>query len=61
MADWYCFRDKVPMEKKDIALSYMDLTQYIPGIKCPVCGEEYLTEDIVTTVVQAAEDALEAK
>lgn len=61
MSDWHCFRDKVQMEETELPLSYMNLTQYVPGIKCPVCGQEYLTEKTVMTIVQAAEDALEAK
>ncbi len=61
MADWYCFKDKEKMVEKDLALSYMKLTQRVPGMKCPVCGVEYLTEKVVYTIVQAAEDALEGK
>ncbi len=61
MPDWYCFKDKEKMQKLEVNLSYLQLTQHVPGIKCPVCGVEYLTEDIVMTVVQAAEDALEGK
>ncbi len=61
MADWYCFKDKTKMQDSELALSYMQLTQRIPGLKCPECGVEYLTEKVVMTIVQAAEDALEEK
>jgi len=61
MTAWHCYIDKVAMEEKEVILSYMELQQYIPGLKCPVCGEEYLTEEVATTIVQAAEDALEGK
>ena len=61
MPDWYCYKDKVKMTETPLILSYMQLKQHIPGLKCPVCGEEYLTEKIVMTVVKAAEDALEQK
>jgi ArsR family metal-binding transcriptional regulator len=61
MTAWYCYKDKVAMEEKEVILSYMQMHQYIPGLKCPTCGEEYLTEEVATTIVQAAEDALEGK
>ena len=61
MADWYCFKDKVKMRDLEVTLSYMQLIQSVPGMKCPVCGTEYLTEKVVTTIVQAAEDILEEK
>ena len=61
MAEWYCFKDKVKMKNSDLILSYMQLTQTVPGLKCPECGVEYLTEHVVMTTVQAAEDALEEK
>jgi hypothetical protein len=49
------------MEETDVALSYMRMVQYIPGLKCPVGGEAYLTEDVVMTIVRAAEEILEEK
>lgn len=61
MADWYCFEDKVKLEAADVILNYMFLNRSVPGLKCPKCGVQYLTEEVVTTTVQAAEDALEAK
>lgn len=61
MADWYCFQDKEKMVGAQLLLSYMMLTQRVPGLKCPVCGTEYLTEEFVMTVVKDAESALEGK
>jgi len=61
MADWYCFKDKVQMLDSELILSYMQLSQRVPGLKCPTCGAEYLTEKVVMTTVQAAEDILEEK
>jgi hypothetical protein len=61
MADWHCFKDKVKMAERDVLLRYMQLTQSVPGLKCPVCGVEYLTEHVVMTTVAAAEEALEQK
>jgi hypothetical protein len=61
MTEWYCHKDKVKMLSADVAMTYMRLVQTVPGIKCPVCGVAYLTEDVVMTTVKAAEDALEEK
>ncbi len=49
------------MEEKELLVRYMLLRQFVPGMKCPVCGVEYLTEEVVTTIVNEAEDALEQK
>lgn len=61
MADWYCFEDKEKMVEAQLTLSYMMITQRVPGLKCPVCGVEYLTEKFVMTTVKDAEAMLEAK
>lgn len=61
MADWYCFKDKVKMEEARIPMKYMELTQYVPGLKCPKCGVAYLTEYVVRTTVRTAEEYIEAK
>jgi hypothetical protein len=61
MTEWYCHKDKVKMLSAEVAMKYMQLVQNVPGIKCPQCGVAYLTEDIVQTVVKAAENALEEK
>ncbi len=61
MDEWYCFKDKVKLQDAELVLSYMKLTQHVPGLKCPKCGVEYLTERVVMTIVAAAEDALEQK
>lgn len=61
MTEWYCYKDKVKMRSTDVALKYMQMVQYVPGLKCPVCGAAYLTEDIVMSTVKAAEELLEEK
>jgi len=61
MTDWYCFKDKVQMEEAEVRLSYMQLVQRIPGLRCPVCGECYLTEEVVLTTVKGAEDLIYGK
>lgn len=61
MDEWHCFVDKVKMEKAELTLTHMMLTQRVPGLKCPVCGVEYITEKIATTSVRSAEQILEGK
>ena len=61
MADWYCFKDKVKMEEASLVLSYLQLSQRVPGIKCPKCGTAYLTEELVMNVVHPAEEMFEQK
>jgi hypothetical protein len=61
MADWYCFQDKEKMVEAPLTLTYMMLSQRVPGMRCPVCGTEYLTENTVMSIVKAAETILEGK
>ena len=61
MSEWYCFKDKVKMNETDIRISFMQLSQQIPGLKCPVCGECYLTEEIAMTTVKEAENLIYGK
>ena len=61
MTEWYCNIDKVKMLSTEVALKYLQLKQFVPGLKCPQCGVAYLTEDVVMTIVKAGEDALEEK
>jgi len=61
MPEWYCHVDKVKMVEAELTLSYMMLVQRVPGLRCPVCGVEYLTEKVATTTVRDAEAILEGK
>jgi len=61
MSDWYCFKDDAKMLETQVKLIYMQLSQYIPGLKCPVCGECYLAEETVMTTVKEAEEMIYGK
>jgi hypothetical protein len=61
MIEWYCFKDKVKMRETELTLSYMNLSQGVPGLKCPKCGTEYLVEKTVMTTVQGLENLIEEK
>ena len=61
MPEWYCFKHKVKMLETEVKLSFMQLSQRIPGLKCPVGDEVYLTEDVVMTTVKEAEDVIYGK
>lgn len=60
MEEWYCFKDKVKMEERDVWLSYMNLTQSILGLRCPKCGAAYLTEEKIK-IVNDGEAQIESK
>ena len=60
---WICSKCNVEMEEVlDIALRYgdMDLPE-AEGLRCPVCGVEYLESDYVTSMLNPAETMLEGK
>lgn len=61
MANWHCFKDKVPLATADILMSYLDTTNAIEGLKCPKCGMVFLTEETVVDKVNQAEQMLENK
>jgi YgiT-type zinc finger domain-containing protein len=61
MDEWYCSKDKIKMEVANLHLEYRGLTQDVPGIRCPKCGEAYLLEHEVMTTVRAAESIFEGK
>ena len=63
MEEWHCFTCKQKMEETDVTMIYMDDLE-MPGafgIKCPVCGTEYLMEDFVADQVTKGEKVLEGK
>jgi len=63
MKEWYCAKDKVKMEEVfDIALMYGDMElPEAEGLRCPVCGMQYIDEETVTGELASAEQMLEAK
>ncbi|MFH1625390.1 MAG: hypothetical protein ABID54_09595 [Pseudomonadota bacterium] len=61
MEEWYCFRCKEKMEAKEVQSVYMEISNFIDGLKCPTCGATYLTEEIVVETVSKGEEDIEAK
>ena len=61
MAQWHCFKDKVPMVETDLIMTYLEMTNVTEGIKCPKCGAVYLLEETVVEKVNKAEEMLENK
>lgn len=63
MPDWHCHRDKVKMEETSLVMvfKYAQLAQRVPGLRCPVCGVKYLTEEVATTTVRRYESMVEDK
>ncbi len=58
--EWYCFKCKEKMVEKDVDASYLEITQFIRGLKCPKCGATYLTEEIAVWASEREEE-IEAK
>lgn len=61
MAEWYCFKCKEKMIEKDIWLTYLEITRPVPGIRCPKCGEAYISEKEVIETIGPGEDQIGAK
>ena len=60
---WICSKCNVEMEDVfDITVKYgdMDLPE-ADGLRCPVCGVEYLESEYVTGQLNSAEEMLEGK
>jgi len=60
---WTCNKCNREMEEvDDIAVKYgdMDLPE-AEGLRCPVCGAEYLESHYVTSELNSAEQMLEGK
>lgn len=60
---WVCNKCNVEMEEVfDIAIKYGDMElPEAEGIRCPVCGAEYLEGFYVTGELNSAEQMLEGK
>ena len=60
---WTCSKCHAEMEEVyDIAIKYRDLDlPEAEGLRCPVCGVEYLLSDYVTGQLNSAEEMLEGK
>ena len=60
---YVCGKDGAQMEEVyDIEIGYKDLElPEAEGIRCPVCGMEFLLEDVVTGELNEAEVLLESK
>lgn len=63
MGRWKCYICKVDMEEvTDIRLRYGDVElPDAPGLRCPVCGQEFLESDYVVQELASAEAMLSGK
>ena len=61
--NWMCSRCGVEMEEvDDIHLMYGDMElPEAEGLRCPVCGVEYLVSEYVTEELNSAEEMLQGK
>lgn len=60
MKQWYCFKCNEEMQEADIEGTYLEVTRFIRGLKCPKCGAWCLTEE-QATLIWEGEALLEQK
>ncbi|MEG0156863.1 MAG: DNA-binding protein [Anaerovoracaceae bacterium] len=56
-----CDRCKVPLEEHDAQFSYLDRTFRHKVLRCPICGQVSLTEEIVGGRMKEVEALMEEK
>lgn len=61
MADWHCYKDKVPMEEAEVKVTYLDIEGEAPAIVCPQCGARFVTEETAVGPMAKAEKMIENK
>ena len=63
MSKWKCFTCKAEMEEvDDIAINFGDMNlPEAEGIRCPVCGAQYLESEYVVDQLSSAEQMLSGK
>ena len=58
---WACARCKLPLEKGQVAVSYLGNEFPLELLRCPGCGFVLVNEDLATGKMLQAEQALEDK
>ena len=63
MSDWICVNCNVDVEEEDdIEIRYKEMElPSATGLRCPVCGREYLLGEFVVDELNSAEQMLEGK
>ena len=56
-----CAEHQVPLEKGKITLTYQGHTFPVEVLRCPVCGEALIPEDLAKGRIQEVERTLEEK
>ena len=56
-----CFKDKVELQPIKTYLSYLGHSFYAEILKCPICGEVYIPEDLAKGRIADVEQQLEDK
>lgn len=56
-----CAKDNVPLETGKIEMTYQGHFFPIDMLRCPVCGETYIPEDLATGRMLEVEQTLEEK
>ncbi|MCS7114474.1 MAG: hypothetical protein N0A00_03595 [Candidatus Bathyarchaeota archaeon] len=58
---WHCFKCKEQMKSASVTMEYKGISGAVEGMRCPKCGNSYLTEDVVKAKVLKAEKLIDAK
>ena len=56
-----CQQCKVPLENGEVILQYMGNDFPIEMPRCPICGQDFIPEDLATGKILQVEKALEDK
>lgn len=60
-SEWFCNECDVKTIEGNVDLTYLGVTRPAPGIICPECNDSYMSEEMATKTLPAAEQTLEEK
>ncbi len=58
---FYCARDGARLEKGKVELTYQGHTFPVEMLRCPVCGQPLITEELAAGKMREVEQTLEEK
>jgi hypothetical protein len=48
--EWYCFKDKVKMDKVKLKMFYREYSYGVDQLMCPSCGLQFVTEETCKSI-----------
>ena len=58
---FYCARDGARLEKGQVELTYQGHTFPVEMLRCPICGQPLITEELAAGKMREVEQTLEEK